>query len=1027
MEVVRTRPGTVHSWRHLALLHAAGLVLLLVGCSSGGQDNGGSGSDRNKPPEVDAGPGRTIPLADAAVLDGTVVDDGLPIPPGAMLTSWGKVSGPGDVTFADRNAIDTTARFSKAGDYVLQLFADDGELSGADTVTITVNATAGNQAPRADAGLDFAIGIGTTANLDGDVSDDGLPNPPGKVTTTWSRVSGPGAVTFGNANAVDTTASFAAIGSYTLRLLADDSALQASDTVTITVNPPGNNPPSVNAGFDQTIRLPNVANLDGTVVDDGQPNPPGRVTTAWSKVSGPGAVTFGNASAIDTTASFSQPGAYVLRLFADDSALSASDTVSITVQAQNNRPNVNAGPDQTVLLTETANLDGTVADDGQPNPPGRVTTLWSKISGPGSVTFGNASAVDTTAVFGDVGQYVLQLAGNDSELQAADTVTITVNPPQTGGTFYAAPNGSDSNPGTLAQPWKTIRYALGRLAAGETVLLRGGIYKEKNLSVSRSGSDGRPITIKAYPGETPIVDAGLDEFRTVNNADWEVYDAARHVYRSVRTYSGMSMARGYLGPGHSGLSNYHLVEYESLAPLTTNNQDWAVSGDLYYAGPGVRLHSDGRIYIRLVHSRYQRDFGLELPIDPDPRRSVLHLFGGDTIFDIRASYIVIDGLDLRYASRAVEVRSGSHHFTMQNCTVRAGQYHVLIRGGTNDLVFRRVVFNDSIPPWISWGDVKNGQRVCHLFQGTAINVDDSSVYNLEIDACEFYNLFDGIEPDGHHVRIHHCRGDNSLDDMINLAAGMHNVEIDHNIITNAFAGIGWQGDGGGPPASERGKKWIHHNIIDVSRWHRSGRDDPNNIGGLDPLNKFGGTGTEKIVGSHTASAQNAPDPWQIYHNTFIQSIPLWGSGNNTGYTRSSYVDPAMPQHTVNNIMIQTMDDYMIEDLFVENGSQIFDGNLYWRSGGATVGLFESVTRNGGGSTNYRTLAAFKASADFTRSRSVYAPGWEASGVEADPGLDSQWRPSPSSAAASGAIDLSGKPWPGLSGERFRGALPPRAP
>jgi hypothetical protein len=95
--------------------------------------------------------------------------------------------------------------------------------------------------------------------------------------------------------------------------------------------PPANVAPSVYAGADQTITLPSSATLDGTVTDDGLPNPPGAVTTTWSKVSGPGTVTFTNPNAVDTTASFSAAGTYVLRLSANDSALSASDDLSITV------------------------------------------------------------------------------------------------------------------------------------------------------------------------------------------------------------------------------------------------------------------------------------------------------------------------------------------------------------------------------------------------------------------------------------------------------------------------------------------------------------------------------------------------------------------------------------------------------------------------------------------------------------------------------------------------------------------------
>ena len=71
---------------------------------------------------------------------------------------------------------------------------------------------------------------------------------------------------------------------------------------------------------DQTVTLPATASLDGTVTDDNLPAG-STVTTTWSTVSGPGTVTFGNANAVDTTASFSVAGTYVLRLTASDAAL----------------------------------------------------------------------------------------------------------------------------------------------------------------------------------------------------------------------------------------------------------------------------------------------------------------------------------------------------------------------------------------------------------------------------------------------------------------------------------------------------------------------------------------------------------------------------------------------------------------------------------------------------------------------------------------------------------------------------------
>ena len=86
------------------------------------------------------------------------------------------------------------------------------------------------------------------------------------------------------------------------------------------------------------------------------------------------------------------------------------------------------GPDQIITLpVDSVFLDGTVNDDGLPDPPDEVTTTWSQVSGPGTVDFDNAGAVDTTATFPETGTYVLQLEADDSELTASDEVTIVVN------------------------------------------------------------------------------------------------------------------------------------------------------------------------------------------------------------------------------------------------------------------------------------------------------------------------------------------------------------------------------------------------------------------------------------------------------------------------------------------------------------------------------------------------------------------------------------------------------------------------
>ena len=379
-----------------------------------------------------------------------------------------------------------------------------------------------NQVPQVDAGQNqMIINPVNTANLDGTVTDDGLPNPPAAVTMQWTKQSGPGAVTFGDANAVDTTAAFSAYGVYVLRLTASDSLLNSYDEVQITYleTAPPNQAPAVNAGTDQEVVSPSAANLDGTVTDDGQPNPPGVVTTQWTKQSGPGNVTFGNSAAVDTTATFSALGTYVLRLTANDSLLSNFDEVTITysepaTHPQNEPPVVNAGPNLQVTLSTTVTINATVTP--------AASKSWSKVSGPGTVSFGSPSAEDTTVSFSAAGTYVLRLSGTYNGFTITDDITATV---WSGNVFYVSPSGNNGNNGSIGSPWKTIQYAVDNAAvtAGSTIFVRSGTYNEQ-VAFNKSGSDaGGYIILRNYGSEVPILDGagtehiGIPALITIDN------------------------------------------------------------------------------------------------------------------------------------------------------------------------------------------------------------------------------------------------------------------------------------------------------------------------------------------------------------------------------------------------------------------------------------------------------------------------------------------------------------------------------
>ncbi len=71
--------------------------------------------------------------------------------------------------------------------------------------------------------------------------------------------------------------------------------------------------------------------------------------------------------------------------------------------------------------------------------------------------------------------------------------------------FYVSPSGNNTNPGSLEQPFATIRKAIQALQPGDTLLLRGGTYSEQIDLYNMNGSSSAWYTMKNYPGETPIL------------------------------------------------------------------------------------------------------------------------------------------------------------------------------------------------------------------------------------------------------------------------------------------------------------------------------------------------------------------------------------------------------------------------------------------------------------------------------------------------------------------------------------------
>ena len=69
-------------------------------------------------------------------------------------------------------------------------------------------------------------------------------------------------------------------------------------------------------------------------------------------------------------------------------------------------------------------LEGVVSD-----PSGTASIQWKRYSGPGTVTFANATQPQTSATFSEPGEYTLMLSANDRlHAVAYDAVIVRLQP-----------------------------------------------------------------------------------------------------------------------------------------------------------------------------------------------------------------------------------------------------------------------------------------------------------------------------------------------------------------------------------------------------------------------------------------------------------------------------------------------------------------------------------------------------------------------------------------------------------------------
>jgi len=163
--------------------------------------------------------------------------------------------------------------------------------------------------------------------------------------------------------------------------------------------------------------------------------------------------------------------------------------------------------------------------------------------------------------------------------------------------FYVAPHGDDAHPGTETQPLATLQAAVNKLQPGDTLLIRGGTYRE-TVTFPRSGTADKPITLKAYRDEKVVV-SGCELV-----TGWSLDDPAKRIWKAAMPWT-LGLGRNQVFAGgqvliearHPNVPAPGLEMYVAdLSPLWPTYGEFSIPRE-------TRVSQPGRIVSRLLEGQ----------------------------------------------------------------------------------------------------------------------------------------------------------------------------------------------------------------------------------------------------------------------------------------------------------------------------------------------------------------------------------------------------------------------------------------
>jgi parallel beta-helix repeat protein len=276
--------------------------------------------------------------------------------------------------------------------------------------------------------------------------------------------------------------------------------------------------------------------------------------------------------------------------------------------------------------------------------------------------------------------------------------------------YYVAPDGNDSNPGTIDLPWRTLQKAADTMVAGDTTYVRSGTYARVNLR--RSGSPGQYITFQAYPGEHPVLDGGswvgfVDRYTDTSPLEYFIIDG----FEIKNFEHGINLIQS----NHFILRNNRIHNNGEMGIQIENAQNGEIAHNTVYQTEGytgiwVIGSRDIDIHHNIAYSNFVNGIGLSHGAD----HNLIH----DNI-----AYDNSCGWDQRYAGIAIEVDSENNkvynNLSYNNC--HAG----FITNSPNNQIYHNVFYANT-DYQVHLGDWSGSKPIDNVFMNNIFFVTRSS-------------------------------------------------------------------------------------------------------------------------------------------------------------------------------------------------------------------------------------------------------------------------------------------------------------